>query len=169
MPKKQRCANALACNHYQRKTKMKSSGLFRIGRDCEVRFLPNGDAVTNVSLAFNHGKQDQDGKRPTQWIEGVLFGKRAETLAPMLTKGSQHVFHMSDLHIQTYQKNDGTEGVKLAGRIDDVELTDRRDSPAPQRQQATQQRPQAPAQRPAPRQAPRPASGFDDMDDDVPF
>lgn len=148
---------------------MKSSGLFRIGRDCEVRFLPNGDAVTNVSLAFNHGKQDQDGKRPTQWIEGVLFGKRAETLAPMLTKGSQHVFHMSDLHIQTYQKNDGTEGVKLAGRIDDVELTDRRDSPSPQRQQATQQRPQAPAQRPAPRQAPRPASGFDDMDDDVPF
>lgn len=169
MPKKQRCANALAFNHYQRKTKMKSSGLFRIGRDCEVRFLPNGDAVTNVSLAFNHGKQDQDGKRPTQWIEGVLFGKRAETLAPMLTKGSQHVFHMSDLHIQTYQKNDGTEGVKLAGRIDDVELTDRRDAPAPQRQQATQQRPQAPAQRPAPRQAPRPASGFDDMDDDVPF
>lgn len=148
---------------------MKSSGLFRIGRDCEVRFLPNGDAVTNVSLAFNHGKQDQDGKRPTQWIEGVLFGKRAETLAPMLTKGSQHVFHMSDLHIQTYQKNDGTEGVKLAGRIDDVELTDRRDAPAPQLQQATQQRPQAPAQRPAPRQAPRPASGFDDMDDDVPF
>lgn len=148
---------------------MKSSGLFRIGRDCEVRFLPNGDAVTNVSLAFNHGKQDQDGKRPTQWIEGVLFGKRAETLAPMLTKGSQHVFHMSDLHIQTYQKNDGTEGVKLAGRIDDVELTDRRDAPAPQIQQATQQRPQAPAQRPAPRQAPRPASGFDDMDDDVPF
>lgn len=148
---------------------MKSSGLFRIGRDCEVRFLPNGDAVTNVSLAFNHGKQDQDGKRPTQWIEGVLFGKRAETLAPMLTKGSQHVFHMSDIHIQTYQKNDGTEGVKLAGRIDDVELTDRRDAPAPHRQQATQQRPQAPAQRPAPRQAPRPASGFDDMDDDVPF
>ena len=148
---------------------MKSSGLFRIGRDCEVRFLPNGDAVTNVSLAFNHGKQGQDGKRQTQWIEGVLFGKRAETLAPMLLKGSQHVFHMSDLHIQTYQKQDGTEGYKMAGRIDDVELTDRRDAPAPQQQQATQQRQQAPAQRPAPRQAQRPASGFDDMDDDIPF
>lgn len=150
---------------------MKSSGLFRIGRDCELRFLPNGDAVTNVSLAFNHGKQDQDGKRPTQWIEGVLFGKRAETLAPMLHKGSQHVFHLSDLHIETYQKNDGSEGVKMAGRIDDVELTDRRDAPAPQqRQQAPAPRQQAAAQRPAQRQAPRPASGFDDMDDgDIPF
>ena len=147
---------------------MKSSGLFRIGRDCEVRFLPNGDAVTNVSLAFNHGKQGQDGKRPTQWIEGVLFGKRAETLAPMLIKGSQHVFHMSDLHIQTYQKQDGSEGYKMAGRIDDVELTDRRDALAPERQQAPQQRPAAP--RPAPRQAPaQHGSGFADMDDDVPF
>ena len=147
---------------------MKSSGLFRIGRDCEVRFLPNGDAVTNVSLAFNDGKQGPDGKRPTQWIEGVLFGKRAETLAPMLVKGSQHVFHMSDLHIQTYQKQDGSEGYKMAGRIDDVELTDRRDAPAPQRQQAPQQR--TPAQRPAQRQAPaQHGSGFDDMDDDIPF
>ncbi len=144
---------------------MKSSGLFRIGRDCEVRFLPNGDAVTNVSLAFNHGKQGQDGKRPTQWIEGVIFGKRAETLAPMLIKGSQHVFHMSDLHIQTYQKQDGSEGFKLAGRIDDVELTDRRDALVPQRQQAPQQRTRAQE----PRQAQRPASGFDDMDDDIPF
>lgn len=141
---------------------MKSSGLFRIGRDCEVRFLPNGDAVTNVSMAFNHGKQGPDGKRPTQWIEGVLFGKRAETLAPMLIKGSQHVFHMSDLHIQTYQKQDGSEGYKMAGRIDDVELTDRRDAPAAPRQQP-------PAQRPPQRQVQHPASGFYDMADDIPF
>ena len=56
----------------------------------------------------------------------------------------------------------------MAGRIDDVELTDRRDAPAPERQQAPQQRPAA--QRPAPRQAPaQHGSGFADMDDDVPF
>jgi single-strand DNA-binding protein len=161
---------------------MKSSGLFRIGRDCECRFLPDGTAVANVSLAFNHGKKGQDGNRPTQWIEGSLFGQRAETLAPMLVKGSQHVFHLTDLHIETYQKNDGGEGHKMVGRIDDVELTDRRDAPQgqqqPQRQQAQaprQQPPRQPGYQQAPqrqqpaRQAPAQGSGFDDMSDDIPF
>ena len=143
---------------------MKSSGLFRIGRDAELRFLPDGTAVANVSLAFNFGKTGSDGKRPTQWIDAAMFGKRAEVLAPMLTKGSQHVFHLSDLHIETFTGKNG-EGHKLAGRVEDVELTDRRDG---QQAQAPAPRPAAPAPRPAPapRQAP---SGFDDMDDDIPF
>ena len=145
---------------------MKSSGLFRVGRDAETRFLPDGTAVANVSLAFNYGKQGQDGKRPTQWIDAAIFGKRAEVLAPMLLKGSQHVFHLADLHIETYQKREGGEGFKLSGRVDDVELTDRRDGHAPQ-QQAPRPAPPAPArQAPPPRPAP---SGFEDMDDDIPF
>lgn len=146
---------------------MKSSGLFRVGRDAETRFLPDGTAVANVSIAFNFGKQGQDGKRPTQWIDAAIFGKRAEVLAPMLLKGSQHVFHLSDLHIETFQGKNG-EGHKMVGRVDDVELTDRRDGAPP-----VQQRP---APQPAPRQAapqapaPRASSGFDDLDDqDIPF
>lgn len=145
---------------------MKSSGLFRVGRDAETRFLPDGTAVANVSIAFNFGKQGQDGKRPTQWIDAAIFGKRAEVLAPMLLKGSQHVFHLSDLHIETFHGKNG-EGHKMAGRVDDVELTDRRDGAPPVQQRAAPQ--------PAPRQAapqapaPRAPSGFEDMDDDVPF
>lgn len=141
---------------------MKSSGLFRIGRDAELRFLPDGTAVANVSLAFNFGKTGADGKRQTQWIDGSLFGKRAEVLTPMLIKGSQHVFHLSDLHVETYQGKNG-EGHKLAGRIEDVELTDRKDG------QAQQARP-TPTPQPARQTVPRgtAGSGFDDMDD-IPF
>ena len=170
---------------------MKSSGLFRIGRDAETRFLPDGTAVCNVSLAFNYGKKGQDGNRPSQWIDASIFGQRAETLGPMLTKGSQHVFHLSDAHIETYRKADGSEGFKMAARVDDVELTDRRDAPGgqqPQRQAAQQQpqrqapqqgypsqrqgatQPQPQRQQPPQRQAQQPASGFDDMDDgEIPF
>jgi single-strand DNA-binding protein len=145
---------------------MKSSGLFRIARDAETRFLPDGTAVANVSLAFNYGKKGQDGKQPTQWIDGSIFGKRAEVLGPMLLKGTQHVFHLSDLHIETFQGKNG-EGHKLVGRVDDVELTDRRDG-------APAQQAQRPAPQPAQRQAPARAapSGFDpsfDDGSDIPF
>ena len=154
----------------------KTSGLFRVGRDCELRYLNDGTAVTNVSLAFNYGTKGADGNRQTQWIEGGLFGKRAEVLAPMLLKGSQHVFHLSDVHIETFEGKNGP-GTKMTGRIDDVELTDRRDAPQGQqqaRQQAPQQQRQAPPQRaPQPQRQPQyqaPASGFNaDDSDDIPF
>lgn len=155
----------------------KTSGLFRLGRDAELRYLNDGTAVAKVALAFNHGMKDQEGNRKTQWIDASLFGARAETLAPMLLKGSQHVFHLADCHVETYQKKEGGEGVSLVGRIDDIELTDRRDVPQqPQRQAAPQQNRHQPPQRqaPQPQRQPAyqaPASGFDNLDDgsDIPF
>lgn len=144
---------------------MKSSGLFRIGRDAELRHLASGVAVCNVSLAYNYGKKGDDNNRPTQWIEAAIFDKRAEALAPMLLKGAQHVFHLSDLHIETYEGKNGP-GTKLVGRVDDVELTDRHDAPQAPRQAA--QRPAQPARQAPPRQGSA-GSGFDDMDDSIPF
>jgi single-strand DNA-binding protein len=138
---------------------MKANGLARIGRDVELRHTPNGEAVANLSLAFTYGKRGADGKRPTQWVEAALWGKRAESLAPYLLKGQQVVAYLEDVSIQTFRKQDGTDGVKLAARVGDLELI--------AGQSEAQQ--QAPAQTRAP--APRPAapSGFDDMDDDIPF
>ena len=144
---------------------MKSSGLFRIGRDAKLRHLTSGVAVCNVTLAYNYGKKGDDRNRPTQWVEAAIFDKRAEVLAPMLLKGAQHVFHLSDLHIETYEGKNGP-GTKLVGRVDDVELTDRRDAPPAPRQAA--QRPAQPARQAPPRQGSS-GSGFDDMDDDIPF
>lgn len=142
---------------------MKAYGLARLGRDAEIRYTQGGDAVASLSLAFSYGRKGDDGRRPTQWVDGSLWGKRAEALAPYLTKGSLVVITLEDVHIETYQGKNG-EGHKLAGRVIDLELAgggERQDAPAQQR--AAPQRTQ-----PAPRQA-APAMAFDDMADDVPF
>ena len=142
---------------------MKAYGLARLGRDAEIRYTQGGDAVASLSLAFSYGRKGEDGRRPTQWVDGSLWGKRAEALAPYLTKGSLVVVTLEDVHIETYQGKNG-EGHKLAGRVIDLELAgggERQEAPAPQR--AAPQRTQ-----PAPRQA-APAMAFDDMADDVPF
>ena len=137
-------------------------GLARLGRDAEIRHTASGEAVASLSLAFTYGKKGEDGKRPTQWVDGALWGKRAEALAPYLLKGGLIVVTLDDVHIDTFRKSDGTDGVKLAGRVSDVELAGGNDRAAAP----------APAPRPAPRPAPpsaRSGSGFDDMADDIPF
>lgn len=138
-------------------------GLARIGRDVEVRNTTGGDAVASVSLAFSYGRKGDDGKKPTQWVDGALWGKRAEVLAPYLTKGSLVTVAIEDAHVETFKKADGTEGVKLAGRITAIDLAG---GGQPQ-QQAPASAPK-PQQRPAPQRAPA-GGGFDDMNDDAPF
>lgn len=140
---------------------MKAFGLARLGRDAEIRTTSQGESVATLALAFSYGRKGSDGRRPTQWVDGALWGKRAEALAPYLTKGGLVSVLLEDVHIETYQGKNG-EASKLVGRVVDVELAgggERAASPAP-------------APRAAPRPAPAPAagSGFDDMgDDEIPF
>lgn len=136
-------------------------GLARLGRDAEVRFTTGGDPVASLSLAFSYGRKGDDGKRPTQWVDGALWGKLAEALAPYLLKGSQVSVTVDDIHIEHFRKSDGTPAVKLAGRVTSIELAaaggDRQAAPPP----PTVKRP-----------APAPAStgtSFDDLDSDIPF
>jgi single-strand DNA-binding protein len=138
---------------------MKANGLARIGKDAEVRYTPGGAAVANVSLAFTYGKKGDDGKRPTQWVDASLWGQRVESLAPYLTKGKQIVAYLEDVHIQTYTKGDGTQASKMAARIADLEFV-----------AGGEQTESQPRQQPKPQAAPQSqGSGFDDMDDDIPF
>ena len=145
-----------------------AQGLARLGRDVELRYTPSGDAVANLSLAFAYGKRGDDGKRPTTWVDGVLWGKRAEALAPHLRSGMQVCVSLEELHIETFTARDGTEKPKLAARVSDIDLA----GDAPQQgQQQPAARP-APAAPPAPGRAPARAApaqpGFDDSDD-IPF
>lgn len=144
---------------------MKTIGLARLGRDAEIRYTPGGDAVANLSLAVNYGKKDEQGNRPTQWIDASMWGKQAEALAQYMTKGSVHCFTLSEIHIEKYQGQNG-EGHKLVARVDGVELGPRVAGAGDQG--AAPSRQAAPAGG-APRPQPKPAPNFSDMDDDIPF
>lgn len=138
-------------------------GLARIGRDVELRYTQDQQAVANLSLAFNYGRKASDGKRPTQWVDASLWGKLAEALQPYLTRGTAVSVTIDDVHIESFEGRDGP-GHKLVGRVSAIELAGSRDAQPAQRQQ------QPPAQQQRQQQrAPQGGGGFDDMGDDIPF
>lgn len=153
----------------------------RIGRDVELRTTPGGDKVCNVVIGCNYGRKGDDGKQPTQWVEGTMWGARAEALAEYLTKGKQVILALEDVHIETYQGQNG-DGHKLVGRVSNLAFGaeprnqggDDGQQRAPARGQQQAPRNSAPArgngggQRQAPARAAA-GSGFEDMDDDIPF
>jgi single-strand DNA-binding protein len=141
------------------------AGVFRIGRNAELRYIPSGEAVINLSLAYNYGKRNAEGKQPTQWIEAGLWGDRATKLAEHLTKGRQVFCTIEDLHIEAFTKSDQTPGHKLAGRIHRLDFVGAREESSGSQPETT-----APSSAPPARPAAKPApSGFEDMDDDIPF
>ena len=137
----------------------------RIGRDAEIR-TAGGDSVCNLSLAFSYYDTKAEKGRATQWVDATLWGKRAEALAPYLTKGTAVAVTLEDVHIEEYQGRNGT-GHKLVGRIVSIELGGKGDGQGSAPAAAPRAAP-APAQRPAAAPAPRQV-GADDMDDDIPF
>ncbi len=143
---------------------MKAQGIARLGRDAELHTTSSGETVASLALAFSYGKKGDDGRRRTQWVDADLWGKRAVGLVPYLTKGSQVVAYLDEVRIEEYESKKGP-AYKLAAKVMDIELvsggTSSEDSASAVRQAALAQ---------APRQAPAPArSGFDDLDNDVPF
>ena len=99
---------------------MKLIGIGRIGKDVELRYTAAGEAVANISLAWNYGVKGEDGKKPTQWLDAALFGKRAESLAPYLKKGVTLFVDVRDAHVVTFKTKDGSTGHKLTGTVDGV-------------------------------------------------
>ena len=148
---------------------MKAFGLARIGRDAEIRYTQGNDAVASLSLAFSYGRKGDDGKRPTQWVDATLWGKRAEALAPYLKKGGLVSVSLEDVHTEVYQGKHG-EATKVVARVVDLELagSGERQQAAPPAQAPARQQQQRPAQPQRPAPAPQ-GSGFDDMDSDIPF
>lgn len=142
------------------------TGPARIGRDAELRFIPSGEAVINLSLAYDYGRKGGDGKRPTQWIDAGLWGKRAESLKDYLLRGVHVWVVLEDVHLEEYEGRNG-KGTKLVGRVQSIEFVGSRPDGAGERAAPA---PASSARRPTKAPAPAPAAGgFDDMDDDLPF
>lgn len=146
------------------------SEIGRIGRDAELRHLPNGTPVCNIALAYNYGRKGEDGQRPTQWIEIAVWGNQATGLQPYLTKGKQIKVDVRDVRVDQYQHRDGHMVPKLVGDLAGIKFVS--DGSGSQNQnQATQQQ----YQQPQPRNAsqPQPAQQqpvYDDFgDSEIPF
>lgn len=145
------------------------TGIARIGRDAEIRYTPNGDAVCNLSLAFAYGQRPKDGGyRPSQWIDASLWGKRAESLGSYLTKGTMVSVVLEDPHIEEFDTRDGRRGAKLAARVAALEFVGGGEQRESRNTGITgEQRQSRQAAHPAPQQQPQ--SGFSDFDDDIQF
>ena len=155
-----------------------------LGADPETRYLPSGDAVTNIRVATTDRYKDKatgEMRESTEWHSISFFAKLAEIAGQYLRKGSQ-VYVEGSLRTRKYTDKNGVEKYATDIRADSMQMLGSRQGmggPAEDgggggggyapRQSAPPARPAAaPAQRPAP--APKPAaSSFDDMDDDIPF
>jgi single-strand DNA-binding protein len=136
--------------------------LVRLGRDAEVRYTAgnNPTAVAGLAMVYDIGFGD---KKRSQWIDGTLWGKRAESLAPYLTKGTQIVVYADELELEQFMKKDGTPGAKLKCRVNDLSLVSGQQGG---QQQAPQQR--APQQQ-AQQQYQQPGIDAHGNLDDIPF
>ena len=155
------------------------------GRDPEIRYLPSGQAVANVSVATSSRRKDRntgETVEDTQWHRVTFYDRLAEIAGEYVKKG-RPIYVEGRLKYGKYTDQSGVEKstvdivateLQLLGGREGMggpsDADDAAPSQAPRRQAPPpQQRPvaAAPAARQAP--APRPASGFDDMDDDIPF
>jgi single-strand DNA-binding protein len=155
-----------------------------LGKDPEMRSFPSGDQVANVTIATTDkwkDKQTGEMKEATEWHRIVFNGRLAEIVGQYLRKGSQ-VYVEGSLRTRKWTNKEGVDQYTTEIRADQMQMLGSRQGmggPASQDDGGGdaggyQPRAAAPARAPAaaPRQAPaasKAASGFDDMDDDIPF
>jgi single-strand DNA-binding protein len=166
-----------------------------LGRDPEVRYTPNGAAVCNVSIATTRNWKDKnsgDKVEETEWHRVVFYDRLAEIAGEYLKKG-RSVYVEGRLKTRKWQDKDGKDNYTTEIVAEQMQLLGGREgggmggggggygqqgggddfnqeAPAPASRPAA--RPAAasrPAQAPATTPAPKSATGFDDMDDDIPF
>ena len=125
----------------------------RIAADAEVRFTPSGDPVASFRIASDVVFGD---KKTTNWFSCQVWGKRGESLAPHLIKGTP-VTVFGALTLREWNDKEGQKRLSPDIRIDEIELQGgKKDS--------------EPSQPSNPRNAQgAPKASISDMDDDIPF
>lgn len=143
-----------------------------LGADPETRYLPSGEAVTNIRIATTDRWKDKasgEMKEATEWHRISFFGRLAEISGEYLKKGSQ-VYVEGSLRTRKYDK-DGQTHYATEIRGDAMQmLGSRQGGGAPESRGAERggDRP-APAKSEGKPAAKKPAGSFNDMEDDIPF
>jgi single-strand DNA-binding protein len=118
-----------------------------LGKDAEVKYHANGDAICNFSVADSQGRD-----KPTIWWNCGLYGKRAESLSQYLVKG-QAVTVSGSISEREWTDREGNKRKSMDVRVNDVALQGGRKDAEPQEER---------------RQAPKPVQASID-DGDLPF
>ena len=142
-----------------------------LGRDPETRYMPNGEAVTNCTIATTDTWKDKTSgykKEATEWHRIVFYRKLAEIAGQYLKKGSQ-VYIEGSLKTRKWTDKEGQEKYTTEIIADTMQMLGSR--------QGSGQADEPPRERPAQSSAPAAAkpqaqpsgSGFNDFEDDIPF
>ena len=152
------------------------------GRDPEIRYLPSGQAVANVSIATSSRRKDRntgETVEDTQWHRVTFYDRLAEIAGEYVKKG-RPIYVEGRLKYGTYtDKNTGVEKNTVDIIATELQLLGGREgmgggggddeSGGAPRRAAPAQRPAAAPQRAPAAAKPAGGSGFEDMDDDIPF
>jgi single-strand DNA-binding protein len=130
-----------------------------LGKDVEIRAMPNGKAVANFSVAVADSYKDkQTGEQvdQTEWVRCVAFDRLAETCGQYLHKGSK-VYVQGRMKTRKWQDQSGADRYSTEIVLDNMQMLDSRTEGA--------------GQAPRSSQSAAPAGGFDSFDDgsDIPF
>jgi single-strand DNA-binding protein len=139
-----------------------------LGRDPEVRYMPNGEAVCNFSIATTDSWKDKSGAKQekTEWHSIVMYRKLAEIAGEYLKKGAP-VYVEGRLQTRKWQTKEGDDRYTTEIIADSMQMLGSKDGGSSNDsthhdQSASHQ--QAPA-----KAAPAGGNGFDDFEDDIPF
>ena len=138
-----------------------------LGADPETRYLPSGDAVTNIRIATTDTWKDKSGEKQehTEWHRVAFFGKTAEIAGEYLKKGSP-VYVEGRIRTRKWQDKEGQERYSTEIVGDRMQLLGGRGGGGAE----SMQREPVAAGTAAAKSAPRKGGGaFDEMDDDIPF
>jgi single-strand DNA-binding protein len=144
-----------------------------LGADPETRYLPSGEAVTNIRVATTDRWKDKasgEMKEATEWHRISFFGRLAEVSGEYLKKGSQ-VYVEGQLRTRKWQDKDGQDRYSTDIRGDVMQMLGRREGGGEARAseggapKAREARPGGDA-KPA---AKKPVGKIEDMEDDIPF
>ena len=135
-----------------------------IGRDPETRFLPSGDALTNISVATSDRYKDKatgEMKETTEWHRITFFGKLAEIAGQYLKKGSQ-VYVEGKLRTRKYTDQSGVEKYSTEIVADSMQMLGgkRGDTGSAPSSSYAKERPEI---------SNSASSSLGQMDDDIPF
>ena len=144
-----------------------------LGADPETRYLPSGDAVTNIRIATTENWKDKSGEKQehTEWHRVAFFGKTAEIAGEYLKKGSP-VYVEGRIRTRKWQDKEGQERFSTEIVADRMQLLGGRGGSAGSSGGGGggESMSREPASAASSAKAPaRKGGGFDEMDDDIPF